>query len=89
VLPFWEVRVESVREHGENDPRRRRYNWCPRCMELWVATWMARVGVEHCPLCDGPVYPSPGRSRYDAAPAASEERLWPSGSSGIAEPESA
>ena len=64
-------------EHG-NEPERRRYNWCPACMELWVAAWMARVGVDYCPLCDGPVYPSPGRSGY--ADAVRRARIQSAGS---------
>jgi len=32
-----------------------KYNWCPRCKELWIAEWMAAVGASTCPLCETPV----------------------------------
>jgi len=71
--------MNTAPEHS-NEPERPRYNWCPACMELWVAAWMARVGVDHCPLCDGPVHPSPGRSGY--ADAARRARIQSAGSEG-------
>ena len=39
--------------------RESKYNWCPECHELWVAEWMARLGVSVCPLCETPVVAPP------------------------------
>jgi len=44
---------------------RRRYNWCPRCRELWVAAWMAQMSLSTCPSCEGPVFAYVGRTPYD------------------------
>ena len=79
----WPARTLLVEErvmntacaHSSNEPERPRYNLCPACMELWVAAWMARVGVDYCPLCEAPVYPSPGRSGH----AAQRTRIQPPG----------
>ena len=44
---------------------RRRYNWCPRCRELWVAARMVDMGLTTCPSCEGPVFGYVGRTPYD------------------------
>jgi hypothetical protein len=73
--------------HGSNEPERPRYNSCPACIELWVAAWMARLGVHPCPLCEDPLYPSPadlatpmprsGRgSKRRVASVRSPDRSW-------------
>lgn len=57
--------MTTSHNRGRDGTKRRRYNRCPTCKELWGADWMARDGVEHCPSCDGPVYAYIGRSPYD------------------------
>ena len=44
-----------------------RYNWCPQCDELWIASRMLASGVDCCPACEGPVLPYIGRSPYDVS----------------------
>jgi len=34
-----------------------KYNFCPRCRELWRADWMERAGVSACPACDAATIP--------------------------------
>ena len=55
------MNVISAFETGE----RHRYKWCPACEELWVVSWMASIGVNSCPLCDGRLLAYVGRSPYD------------------------
>jgi hypothetical protein len=57
--------VIPPRERSLDDPVCRRYNWCPTRQELWGAAWMAQVGVQDCPSCDGRVLAYIGRSPYD------------------------
>ena len=55
----------TLRERSSEDPACRRYNGCPSCQERWGAARMARVGVQNCLSCEGPVHPYIGRSPYD------------------------
>jgi hypothetical protein len=71
----------------------RRYNRCPGCGELWVAAWMARVGLRTCPSCACVVLAYIGRSPYDDAVPRSDRnvgnvglRSRPQGFAVVAEP---
>jgi hypothetical protein len=60
-----EKRLELGQVPVPGGQSRRRYNWCPRCRELWVAAWMADMSLRTCPSCEGPVFGYVGRTPYD------------------------